>query len=230
MHHVDSLVFCHAPLSLVSGQDPGNSQARKFTAAIAMPTPNNTPARTRFEPPSPKAKVRPDTTIATSDSPRAMVLVNAVSKTLTAFSQGELPAWANAGAARINPVAATSRYCDCRLNLRAFLQSFLILCVPLYLIGWSSRRTIGVHGESRRRRKALSGSSLHTWSGRSNQWVSTFALGSSLPALRDTRRRTAVSRCRLDRGEYVRRELPSIYTEAFFEEKPTDKMQLFFTF
>src|SRR5579871_2000858 len=125
MHGVDPSGSCHDLLSI---QEPGNNQARKFTAAIAIPTPNSTPARTRFEPPSPKAKVRPDTTIATRDNPRAMVLVNAVSKTLTAFSQGELPVWANAGAARINPVAATSRYCDCRLNLRTFLQSFLILC------------------------------------------------------------------------------------------------------
>jgi len=46
------------------------------------------------------AKVRPDTTIATSESPRAMVLVNACCSTLTAFSQGELPVCANAGAAR----------------------------------------------------------------------------------------------------------------------------------
>jgi len=30
---------------------PGKSQARKFTAAIAMPTPKSTPASTRLEPP-----------------------------------------------------------------------------------------------------------------------------------------------------------------------------------
>ena len=46
------------------------------------------------------ANVRPDTTIATSESPRAMVLVNACCRTLTAFSHGELPVCANAGAAR----------------------------------------------------------------------------------------------------------------------------------
>ncbi len=74
----------------------------KFTAAMAMPTPKSTPARTRFEPPSPKAKVNPDTTIATRERPRAIVLVNAVIKTLTAFSQGELPvACAKAADARI---------------------------------------------------------------------------------------------------------------------------------
>jgi predicted dithiol-disulfide oxidoreductase (DUF899 family) len=36
----------------------------------------------RFEPPSPNAKVRPATTIATSESPRAIVLVNACCRTL----------------------------------------------------------------------------------------------------------------------------------------------------
>src|ERR1039458_5329131 len=57
----------------------------KFTAAMAMPTPKSTPARTRFEPPSPNAKVNPDTTIATRERPRAIVLVNAVIKTLMGF-------------------------------------------------------------------------------------------------------------------------------------------------
>jgi hypothetical protein len=73
---------------------------KNFTAAMAIPTPKRTPARTRFDPPSPNANVRPDTTIATSERPRAMVLVNACCRTLTAFSHGELPACANAGAAR----------------------------------------------------------------------------------------------------------------------------------
>src|ERR1700688_1313486 len=83
-------------------QLPGKSHDRKFTAAMAMPTPKSTPASTRFEPPSPKAKVSPATTIATSDSPRAIVLVNACCRTLTAFSQGDWPAaCANAAAARI---------------------------------------------------------------------------------------------------------------------------------
>ena len=48
------------------------------------------------------AKVSPETTIATSESPRAMVLVNACCSTFTAFSQGELPVCANTGAARHN--------------------------------------------------------------------------------------------------------------------------------
>jgi hypothetical protein len=45
-----------------------------------------------------KAKVKPETTMATSDSPRAMVLVKACCRTLPAFSHGEL-ACAKAGAA-----------------------------------------------------------------------------------------------------------------------------------
>src|SRR6516165_5876764 len=70
---------------------------------MAMPTPNSTPARIRFDPPSPKANVKPATTIDTSDSPRALVVVNACIKTLTAFSQGEPPAaWANAADAKIS--------------------------------------------------------------------------------------------------------------------------------
>jgi hypothetical protein len=87
-------------------QLPGKSQARKFTAAMAIPTPKSTPAKTRFEPPSPKAKVSPATTIATSDSPRAIVLVNACCRTLTAFSQGDWPpTCANAADARIKDEA-----------------------------------------------------------------------------------------------------------------------------
>src|ERR1700683_1212626 len=83
------------------GYEPGKSQARKLTAAMAIPTPKSTPARTRFEPPSPKAKVSPATTMETSESPRAMVVVNAVIKTLTAFSHCEPPPpCANADVAR----------------------------------------------------------------------------------------------------------------------------------
>src|ERR1700689_1513102 len=81
--------------------EPGKSQARKLTAAMAMPTPKSTPARTRFEPPSPNAKVKPATTIETSERPRAIVVVNACIKPLPAFSQGDAPvAWANAAVAK----------------------------------------------------------------------------------------------------------------------------------
>ena len=72
-------------------QVPGKSQDRKFAAAMAIPTPKSTLASTRFEAPSPKAKVSPATTIATRDSPRAIVLVNACCRRLTAFSQGDWP-------------------------------------------------------------------------------------------------------------------------------------------
>src|SRR5581483_2819443 len=82
---------------------PGKSHARKLTAAMAMPTPKSTPARIRLEPPSPKAKVKPATTMETSDRPRAMVVVNACVRTLTAFSHGDAPvAWASAADARIS--------------------------------------------------------------------------------------------------------------------------------
>src|SRR5258706_15511133 len=103
----------------------GKSQAMKLTAAMAMPTPKRTPASTRFEPPSPKAKVRPDTTIATKERPRAMVLVKACCKTLTAFSQGEAPC-AKAGAANNRPRAAAVNCRNTLLNLRGSLQSDLI--------------------------------------------------------------------------------------------------------
>jgi hypothetical protein len=57
----------------------------------------------------PKANVKPETTMATRESPRAMVLVNAVCRTFTAFSQGEF-ACAKAGAARSKP-SATAAIC-----------------------------------------------------------------------------------------------------------------------
>src|SRR5438309_4946804 len=102
MHSVDSWLppyasLCRTPVFQV----PGKSQDRKFTAAMAIPAPKSTPASTRFEAPSPKAKVSPATTIATKDSPRAIVLVNACCRTLTAFSQGDWPlTCANAADAR----------------------------------------------------------------------------------------------------------------------------------
>src|SRR6266436_4408915 len=91
-----------APLTRDSeAESHGKSQAMKLTAAIAIPTPKRTPARTRFEPPSPNAKVRPDTTMATRERPRALVLVKACWRTPTAFSHGDVPvACAKAGTAR----------------------------------------------------------------------------------------------------------------------------------
>src|SRR5580700_1603612 len=55
-----------------------------------------------------KAKVRPATTIATSERPRAIVLVKAVWSTLTAFSHGEAPAWARTGDASTSKAIKTS--------------------------------------------------------------------------------------------------------------------------
>src|SRR5947208_12331322 len=96
-------------MALSARKNQGKSQARKFTAAMAIPTPKSTPASTRFEPPSPKAKVRPATTMATSERPRAMVLVKACCSTLTAFSQGEAPVWPKAGPARNRATTAVVR-------------------------------------------------------------------------------------------------------------------------
>src|SRR6266436_1374104 len=102
MHSVDSWLPPYAsPCRTPVFQVPGKSQDRKFTAAMAIPAPKSTPPSTRFEAPSPKAKVSPATTIATKDSPRAIVLVNARRRTLTAFSQADSPlTCANAADAR----------------------------------------------------------------------------------------------------------------------------------
>src|SRR6266478_243104 len=129
MNWVHSPAVCHAMLLSdgFAGRAPhGKSHAMKLTAAMAMPTPKRTPASTRFEPPSPKAKVRPETTIATKERPRAIVLVNACCRTLTAFSQGEAP-WAKAGAANNRPRAATVNCRNTFLNRRDLLKCGLIL-------------------------------------------------------------------------------------------------------
>src|SRR5499425_3490839 len=104
------------------GASHGKSQAKKLTAAMAMPTPKRTPASTRFEPPSPKAKVRPATTMATRERPRAMVLVKACCNTLTAFSQGEVPVWAKTGAAKIRVAEPRIRFRATDLSREACLQ------------------------------------------------------------------------------------------------------------
>jgi hypothetical protein len=77
------------------------------------------------EPPSPKAKVRPETTIATRDSSRAMVLVKACCKTLTTFSHGEL-VWANAGAARARPMSVITTERVMEQCLEIFRYGFLM--------------------------------------------------------------------------------------------------------
>src|SRR5215469_9034943 len=108
----------------------GKSQAKKFTAAMAIPTPKRTPASTRLEPPSPKAKVRPATTMATKERPRAIVLVKACCSTLTAFSHGELPC-AKTAAANSSPAPAAVTCRINRLNRAAFLQSGFILDISI---------------------------------------------------------------------------------------------------
>src|SRR5216683_2098195 len=71
--------------------DPGKSQDRKFTAAIAIPMPKTIPANIRLFPPSPKANIKPPTTIATRLKPFAIGPVKPVWSCWTAFSHGLLP-------------------------------------------------------------------------------------------------------------------------------------------
>src|SRR6266704_3791965 len=136
MHSVDSSSFRH--VLLPSGrrcQLPGKSHDRKFTAAMAIPTPKSTPASTRFEPPSPKAKVRPATTMATSERPRAMVLVKACWSTLTASSHGEVPVWQKAGAARNRATTALVRNRKRSVDERKRLQRGMFTSMPPLQIG-----------------------------------------------------------------------------------------------
>src|SRR5713101_49088 len=137
MHSVDSSGFRHVllPLGMRVFQLPGKSHERKFTAAIAIPTPKSTPASTRFEPPSPKAKVRPATTIATRERPRAMVLVKACCSTLTAFSHGEVPVWPKAGAARNRATTAVVRNRKRNIDERKRLQRDTFTSTPPPQIG-----------------------------------------------------------------------------------------------
>src|SRR6266403_6173945 len=117
-------------MALSARKNQGKSQARKLTAAMAIPTPKSTPASTRFEPPSPKAKVRPTTTMTTSERPRAMVLVKACCSTLTAFSQGEAPVWPKAGAARNKAITAVVRNRKRNIEERKHLQRDIFTDMP----------------------------------------------------------------------------------------------------
>src|ERR1700730_18276447 len=94
---------------------------------MAMPTPKSTPARIRFDPPSPNANVSPATTMATSERPRAIVLVKACCRTFTAFSHGEFPACEKAGDASRRLTATTPRVLALCLNRPSFRQSVFIL-------------------------------------------------------------------------------------------------------
>ena len=92
VNRVDSSCWSSLTFSVRSAsmarKNQGKSQARKLTAAMAMPTPNRTPAMIFFEPPSPKAKVNPATTMETSERPRAMVVVNAVHQNIDGVLPG----------------------------------------------------------------------------------------------------------------------------------------------
>jgi hypothetical protein len=94
-----------------------------------------------------KAKVRPDTTIATSDNPRAMVLVKAVSRTLTAFSHGELPcARADPANTRVRPIAIT-RW-RCHEGTRSLRRNRLIMEFSLVFEITKRKRRGGVRASS----------------------------------------------------------------------------------
>src|SRR6266568_3043918 len=150
MHSVDSSSFRHVLLPAGRRcQLPGKSHDRKFTAAMAIPTPKSTPASTRFEPPSPKAKVRPATTMATSERPRAMVLVKACCSTLTAFSHGEVPVWPKAGAARNKATRAVVGNRKRNVDERKRLQRDMFTSTPPSRIGkvshkWKRGEALGV--------------------------------------------------------------------------------------
>src|SRR5437868_8287447 len=150
MHSVDSSSFRHvSPRGTPVFQLPGKSQDRKFTAAMAIPTPKSTPASTRFEPPSPKAKVRPASTMATRERPRAMVLVKACCNTLTAFSHGEVPVWPKAGAARNRATRAVVRNRKRNIDERKRLQRDMFTSMPPRQIGnanhvWQRGEALGV--------------------------------------------------------------------------------------
>src|SRR5207249_6626994 len=68
----------------------------------------------------------------TRDNPRAIVLVNACWRTLTAFSQGEVPC-AKAEAARSRPATTTHNWRNLGLSRSGFRQIFVILVMLLIL-------------------------------------------------------------------------------------------------
>src|SRR5579859_609913 len=70
--------------------DYGNSQDMKFTSPTAMPTPKITPDKVRLAAPSPKANIRPPTTLATSAKPVAIGPVKAVCNACTACVHGDV--------------------------------------------------------------------------------------------------------------------------------------------
>jgi len=161
--------------------------------------------------------------MATSERPRAMVLVKAVIRTLTAFSQGEAPC-ANAGAAKSNVKPRVTRG-ERSQQLRTYLRrnSFIGEILPVWfeLAKWAvegSPRWLRLEQGKRKRlrrhgclRRSLDSSpSRHNWSVSSEYSVVPQSRPS--PVAGRTRRK-ANYRClrlRFVRGSN-RRELPSPY-------------------
>src|SRR5258708_4269903 len=73
--------------------------------------------------------------MATSERPRAMVLVKACCSTLTAFSQGEAPVWPKAGAARNRATTAVLRNRKRNIDERKHLQPDMFTDMPPRRIG-----------------------------------------------------------------------------------------------
>src|SRR5258708_14140168 len=73
--------------------------------------------------------------MATSERPRAMVLVKACCSTLTAFSQGEAPVWPKAGAARNRATTAVLRNRKRNINERKHVQRDMVTDMPPRQIG-----------------------------------------------------------------------------------------------
>src|SRR5256885_743011 len=84
----------------------------------------------RFEPPSPNAKVRPATTMATRERPRAIVLVKACWRTFTAFSHGDPPPCEKAGTAK-KSAAATKTSCRNAALHRVRFRQIVRMCGTL---------------------------------------------------------------------------------------------------
>src|ERR1043165_871329 len=93
----------------------------KFTAPTAMPTPKITPDKVRLAAPSPKANIRPPTTIATSAKPVAIGPVNAVCHACTACVHGEGVDWAKTSSANAVQAANVNAAFRKRCLFRGFV-------------------------------------------------------------------------------------------------------------
>src|SRR5438876_1658841 len=93
----------------------------KFTAPTAMPTPKITPDKVRLAAPSPKANIRPPTTIATSAKPVAIGPVKAVCNACTACVHGEVVDCAKTSSASAVQVANVKAAFRKRCLFRCFV-------------------------------------------------------------------------------------------------------------